>query len=167
MDGSWIDYELGSCGIQIMKHVIDARCVVNPNRGWGHFPHDVRSSYECFVHGWSGGVLVLMKWLYIRSSPIMLTIEPILVIMCWERSSIFFEHTSSWYMLVDPHRNTHHSKMDVWLRKIMKTDTSTLVPSPMPNNTNQYWSSPIFKERGVVALPTAGSYHLYSSTTWL
>ena len=70
------------------------RWLANPNRGWSHFLNNCWSSHEFVIHYHSEESRA--QWMVINVPPIMLIIEPIMVIIFWVRSPISFKHMSFW-----------------------------------------------------------------------
>ena len=88
---------------------ISTRWLANPSLGDSNFPHKFMELIW-IPHS-------LSKWRFISSlnghiySPIMLTMKPRMIIMCWAHSSISFRYASFWYPLLEPHLTTYHSNI--------------------------------------------------------
>ena len=57
--------------------------------------------------------------------PIMLAIEPTIIIIVWAYSPISFKCMSFWYPILELHQITNLSNIGLWLRKVTKLGTST------------------------------------------
>ena len=71
---------------------------------------------------------MLIKWSYMSPS-IMLTIKPRMIINPWARSFVSFEHMFLGCLFVQPHLNTYHSNIGVWLGEATKHGVVYLTPS--------------------------------------
>ena len=72
-------------------------------------------------------ILVLMKWSY-RFPPVMLTMEPRLIIIFWAHNPTSSKYISPfWYLFLESHQITYHSNVGVLIRKVTNKGSFTLL----------------------------------------